>query len=673
MTAPPAARRRAQALRLQLSEWNHRYYVLDDPAVPDAEYDRAFRELAALEESHPDLVTPDSPTHRVGAAPAAGFASVRHVVPMLSLGNAFDEAELETFDRRVRERLGRESVVYVGEPKLDGLAISLLYRDGLLERAATRGDGERGEDVTANVRTIRSVPLRLRGTAPPLLEVRGEVYLTFAAFRRLNEEQAAAGARTFANPRNAAAGSLRQLDPAITASRPLTMVTYGIGHHEGWERPARHSEVLAALATFGLRMAGETEIVSGLAGCLEYCRRMGERRASLPYAIDGAVLKVDALADQELLGFVSRAPRWAVAFKFPPDEELTIVRDIEVQVGRTGALTPVARLEPVAVGGVTVTNATLHNESEVARKDVRIGDTVVVRRAGDVIPEIVEVKLDRRPPDTVPFRLPARCPECGSAVARDEGEAVARCSAGLICPAQRVQAILHFASRRALDIDGLGERIVARLVELGLVRDVADLYGLTRGQLAELERMGEKSADNLVAAIARSRETTLPRLVYALGIRDVGEATALALARHFGTLEGIAAADEDHLQTVRDVGPVVAGHVARFFAQVENLDVIARLRAAGVRWPDLAPEGGGLAPLAGRTYVLTGTLAGMSRDEAKARLEALGARVSGSVSKRTTAVIAGAEAGSKLARAEELGIPVLDEDGLAALLRAPGG
>ncbi|MCC7412825.1 MAG: NAD-dependent DNA ligase LigA [Gammaproteobacteria bacterium] len=672
MSAPAPVRRRLEELRRRINDYNHQYFVLDEPTVTDAQYDRELRELRALETQYPELVTGDSPTRRVGAPPASGFTEVVHETPMLSLENAFDEQELRAFDRRVRERLNVDAAEYAAEAKLDGLAVSLVYLDGMLTRAATRGDGSRGEDVTANVRTIRAVPLRLRGAAPALLEVRGEIYMTHAGFARLNADQAAAGAKTFVNPRNAAAGSLRQLDPAMTARRPLTMFCYALARIEGAPAPARHSEALALLATLGLRVSSDVEVLIGVDACLEYYRRMAARRAALGYDIDGVVFKVNAIDAQERLGTVSRAPRWAVACKFPPQEESTRVRAIEIQVGRTGALTPVARLEPVFVGGVTVSNATLHNAAEVGRKDVRAGDTVVVRRAGDVIPEIVAVRTELRPAGTKPFRMPASCPQCGSAVEQVEGEAVYRCSGGLVCPAQRIQALIHFASRRALDIDGLGEKIIEQLVERGDVRDVAGLYSLTRDQLVGLERMGEKSAANLFAAIERSKSTTLARFLYALGIRDVGEATARSLARYFGTLEAIAAADEQSLQAVPDVGPVVAAHVARFFANAENREVLRRVRAAGVRWPAQEPVQPQALPLVGRSFVLTGTLARMTREQASERLRALGARVSSSVSKKTDAVIAGADPGSKVDKARTLGVAVLDEDGFARLLERPG-
>ncbi len=660
--------RRAAQLRDQIRYHNYRYYVLDDPEIPDAEYDRLLRELQALEAEHPELISPDSPTQRVGAKPLAAFGEVRHEVPMLSLDNAFDDQELADFDRRVRERLGIESVSYTAEPKLDGLAVSLLYERGVLQRGATRGDGSRGEDITQNVRTIKSVPLRLLGKGyPRRLEVRGEIIITHAGFKALNAAQEAQGEKLFANPRNAAAGSLRQLDPRITARRPLEMYCYGVGLVDGGDLPGRHSERLECLRDWGLRVYSGIKRVSGLKGCTAYYKRMAEKRDSLPFEIDGVVFKVDSIEEQERLGFVSRAPRWAIARKFPAQEELTRLLGIDVQVGRTGAITPVARLEPVFVGGVTVTNATLHNEDEVRRKDVRIGDTVIVRRAGDVIPEVVSVVRERRPKNVRAFVMPVKCPVCGSDIERVEGEAVARCTGGLYCEAQRRESIKHFASRRAMDIEGLGDKLVEQLIEKRLIEDVAGLYSLDVETLAGLERMGEKSARNLLDALEKSKSTTLDRFLYALGIREVGDATARALAQAFGTLDALMQADEEQLEAVRDIGPVVARHIEHFFQQPHNREVIDRLLAAGIHWP--AVKVATHRPLEGHTYVLTGALAGMTRDEAKQRLEALGARVSGSVSKKTTAVISGEKAGSKLAKAEALGVTVLNEEGLQRLLQ----
>jgi DNA ligase (NAD+) len=677
---PAAAAARAAELRAELAQHDYRYYVLDDPSVSDAEYDRLMNELRALEAAHPPLITPDSPTQRVSGTPSAEFREVVHRVPMLSLENAFSSEEVAAFDRRIHERLKVEGVLdYVAEPKLDGLAVTVTYRDGRLEQAATRGDGTRGEDVTANVRTIRAVPQRLRAGAPALLEARGEVFMPLRGFERMNAQARERGEKLFVNPRNAAAGSLRQLDPNITRARPLAAFFYALGALEGESLPARQSQLLARLRELGLPVAPEARSVRGVDGCVKYYRDLGARRAALPYQIDGVVYKLDSRADQERLGFVSRAPRWAIAHKFPAEEAQTRVRDVEFNVGRTGALTPIARLDPVFVGGVTVSNVTLHNIDEVHRKDVRLGDTVIVRRAGDVIPELVSVVLEKRPmdpqrpaePKSPPVELPQVCPVCGSKVVRLEGEAVARCTGAFTCRAQRQEALRHFASRRALDIEGLGDKLVEQLVERELVRSPADLYGLAAGQLADLERMGEKSAANLVAAIGKSRETTLPRLLYGLGIPDVGEATALSLARHFGSLEALMKASEAEILKVQDVGPVVAAEVAAFFASEDHINVIKELRDKGVTWSDM-PRLKGAGVLAGRTFVLTGTLVGMTREEAQAALIALGARVAGSVSKKTSYVVAGADAGSKLAKAHELGVPVLDEAQLRELL-AQGG
>ena len=626
-----------------------------------------LRELQALELAHPELITDDSPTRRVGAEPLSGFGEVRHEVPMLSLDNAFDDDELGEFDRRVRERLDMESVDYAAEPKLDGLAVSLLYEGGVLKRGATRGDGSTGEDITLNVRTIQSIPLRLLGDGyPQRLEVRGEVFISHEGFRKLNEHARQQEQKPFVNPRNAAAGSLRQLDPKITARRPLEMYCYGVGLVEQGVLADRHSELMQQLREWGLRVYPGIERVSGLQGCVNYYRELEKQRSSLPFDIDGVVFKVDRLDLQQRLGFVARAPRWAIARKFPAQEELTRVLAIDVQVGRTGAITPVARLEPVFVGGVTVTNATLHNEDEVRRKDVRIGDTVIIRRAGDVIPEVVSVILDKRPDDAKAFVMPNTCPVCGSDIERLEGEAVARCTGGLYCEAQRKEAIKHFASRRAMDIEGLGDKLVEQLVDQKLVGDIAGLYDLTAEGFAGLERMGEKSAQNLIRALQDSKDTTLDRFLYALGIREVGDATARILAGEFGCLDALMQATQEQLEAIHDIGPVVAQHIVQFFHQPHNQDVIARLQAAGIHWPNV--ERSTRQPLQGKTYVLTGTLSGITREEAKQKLQALGAKVSGSVSKKTTAVIAGEKAGSKLAKAEALGVPVLSEDELVALL-----
>lgn len=662
------SRRRIEELRKQINSHNYRYYVLDRPVIPDAEYDRLLRELDELERRHPALITPDSPTQRVGAAPAKAFPPVRHAIPMLSLNDAFSDEELVTFDRRVRERLKIPEVEYAAEPKFDGLAVSLMYEQGVFARGSTRGDGVTGEDVTQNLRTIRSVPLRLlRNDYPRLLEVRGEVYLPKKAFGLLNRQAQRRGEKPFANPRNAAAGSLRQLDPRITASRSLQLACYDVGSVEGVHLPARHSVVLDRLHGWGLRVSPEVTVVSGLKGCREYYQRMAARRALLPYEIDGVVFKVNRLDQQRLLGFVQRAPRWAIARKFPAQEALTRVEDIVVQVGRTGVLTPVARLHPVSVGGVSVSSATLHNEDDVRRKDVRVGDTVVVRRAGDVIPEIVSVVKERRPRGVKPFQMPARCPACGSEVLRAEGEAATRCTGQLICPAQRKEGIRHFAARRAMDIAGLGDKLVDQLVERGLVKSVADLYGLRRSQLGELERFGTKSAGNLIAALEKSTSTTFARFLYALGIREVGEATASTLVAHFGDLDSLMRANQDHLQEVPGVGPVVAAHVAMFFRQSRNREVIRRLRQAGVHWPRVRKTGAG--PLAGRTFVLTGTLQSMSREKAKTRLEELGAKMTEAVSAKTSYVVVGREPGSKLEKARRLTVPQLDEAAFLKLIR----
>jgi DNA ligase (NAD+) len=659
--------KRAEQLREKIRFHNYRYYVLDDPQIPDAEYDRMLRELQMLEAEHPELVTPDSPTQRVGAQPLDAFGEVRHEVPMLSLDNAFDDDELADFDRRVRERLEVDCVEYTAEPKLDGLAVSLLYEHGVLKRGATRGDGSRGEDISQNVRTIKSVPLRLIGKGfPRRLEVRGEIIISHAGFRELNEYQQAQGEKLFANPRNAAAGSLRQLDPRITAQRPLEIYCYGVGLVEGGKLPDRHSGRLDCMRDWGLRVFADIQRVSGLEGCMAYYSDMAAKRDSLPFDIDGVVFKVDRIKEQEQLGFVARAPRWAIARKFPAQEELTRVLAIDVQVGRTGAITPVARLEPVFVGGVTVTNATLHNEDEVRRKDVHVGDTVIVRRAGDVIPEVVSVIKERRPADAKLFVMPKKCPVCGSDIERIDGEAVARCIGGLYCEAQRKEAIKHFASRRAMDIEGLGEKLVEQLVDQKLIDDVAGLYSLDVEAVAGLERMGEKSAHNLIKALEKSKATTLDRFLYALGIREVGDATARSLAQAFGSLDALMQTDEEQLEAVRDIGPVVARHIVHFFQQSHNRKVIDKLLAAGIHWPTIRVARH--QPLDGHTYVLTGTLSSMTRDEAKQQLQALGAKVSGSVSKKSTAVIAGEKAGSKLAKADALGVQVLNEKDLQRLL-----
>ncbi|MEM7017247.1 MAG: NAD-dependent DNA ligase LigA [Pseudomonadota bacterium] len=642
---------------------NYAYHVLDNPTVPDSEYDRLMRDLQMLEAKYPDLITTESPTQRVGAKPLDAFVQIHHAVPMLSLNNAFEDEDVGEFDRRIQEEIEVEVIEYTAEPKLDGLAISLRYESGTLVQAATRGDGSIGEDVTQNVRTIGAIPLKLRGQGyPSVLEVRGEIFMEKTKFEAFNQSQEAKGEKTFANPRNAAAGSLRQLNSAITATRPLTMMCYGTGVVEGGTLPERYSDILAQLGEWGLRIADELQVVKEAGGCLTYYRDILARRAQLPYDIDGVVYKVNQLEQQAIMGYVARAPRWALAHKLPAQEALTTVLDIDVQVGRTGALTPVARLAPVQVGGVTVTNATLHNQDEIDRKDVRAGDTVSIRRAGDVIPEVVSVLKDRRPEGTEPFQLPDACPVCNSAVERVEDEAVTRCTGGLICSAQRQQAIEHFAARRAMDIDGLGEKLVEQLVDTEMVKTPADLYSLTVEQIAGLERMAEKSAQNLREALDKSKSTTLERFLYGLGIREVGEATARQLATQFGQLDKLLVADETTLQAVPDVGPIVAKHIAAFFQEQYNLDMIKQLRDAGVHWTENEVKSIGAQPLAKKTFVLTGTLQQMTRDDAKSRLQALGATVSGSVSKKTSYVIAGEKAGSKLTKAEELGVTVLDED-----------
>ncbi len=669
-----AAKQIAQ-LRAQLNDHSYRYHVLAAPTVPDAEYDRLFQQLLQLEAQHPELVSPDSPSQRVGAAAAEAFQPVTHKVPMLSLDNAFDEQDLRAFYKRISERLAVDRIAFTGEVKLDGVAISLRYRQGRLAGATTRGDGITGEDVTSNARTIRSIPLSLSGEdIPGLLEVRGEVFMTRAGFEQLNRTQALNAAGEFANPRNAAAGSLRQLDPAVTASRPLTFYAHGLGGHDGGTVPGSHYRLLQQLTRWGLPVSAATEYLPDMSACVDYYQRMSRQRAALEYEIDGIVFKVDERHLQQQLGFVSRAPRWAIAWKFPPAEEITRLLDIEVQVGRTGALTPVARLQPVAVGGVTVTNATLHNMDEIARKDIRIGDTVIVRRAGDVIPEVSAIVKERRPAGTRKFSLPEQCPVCGSPASKAEDEAVLRCSGGLFCQAQVRQAIRHFASRRAMDIDGLGDKLIAQLHAAGLISNVADLYLLTRQQLAGLERMGDKSADNLINALEHSKQTTLARFLYALGIREVGETTARNLAAHLGDLPDIIAASTEQLLAIPDIGPVVAKNIRTFFAATVNLEVIGRLQQAGIRWERIPPMADDEQPtLAGLTFVITGTLADLTREEAKQQLLAAGAKVAGSVSGKTDYLLAGENAGSKLNKARELGVTIISERELAGLLRPVTG
>lgn len=678
MTDQPSAESPAQRvdqLRAEVFAHNVRYYAHDAPVISDAEYDRLLHELIELEAMHPDLVTPDSPTQRVGNAPLAAFNSVRHAVPMRSLGNAFEEQDIVAFDKRVADTLHGAGltaddgkVEYVAELKFDGLAVSLRYEKGRLVQSATRGDGQTGEDISGNIRTLRSVPLKLSGDYPDVLEVRGEVLMNRRDFDRLNQAQQDRGEKIFVNPRNAAAGSLRQLDPRITATRPLRFFAYGWGEISGPTPCPTHAQMLDWFTTLGLPVNAARRVVKGANGLLGFYQHTGAARGTLPFDIDGVVYKVNLLAAQEVLGYVARAPRFAIAHKFPAQEETTILMGIDVQVGRTGAITPVARLKPVFVGGVTVTNATLHNEDEIRRKDVRIGDTVVVRRAGDVIPEVVGPVLELRPSGTALFITPTECPICGSAVERLEDEAISRCTGGLFCPAQRKQTISHAASRKALDIEGLGEKLVDQLVESGRVRSLADLFTLTADELAVYERMGRKSADNLVAALDRARTPELGRLLYGLGIRHVGETTARDLARHFGSIDDIMLADETALLAVNDVGPVVAGSIRRFFAEEHNQEIIAALAKAGVhaQVEKLPPASG--QRLAGKTLVLTGTMPNWTRDEATRHILAAGGKVSASVSKKTSWVVAGEEAGGKLVKARELGVPVLDEDGLKALL-----
>jgi DNA ligase (NAD+) len=682
MAAPSDALQRAEALRALLHHHAHRYYVLDDPQIPDAEYDRLFQELQSLEASHPELGTPDSPTQRVGGRVLDGLAPVRHAVPMLSIQTETDTtaAGAEAFDARVRRELELPAdappVEYAAELKFDGLALNLRYEHGVLVQAATRGDGETGEDVTQNIRTIGQVPLRLAADtagAPPVLEVRGEVYMRRDAFERLNEAQRAKGEKTYVNPRNTAAGAVRQLDPAVTASRPLSFFAYGLGEAQGWTLPPNHGALLDALAAFGLPVSRDRRVVAGAAGLVAFHDEIEARRDALPFDIDGVVYKVNSLELQRRLGFKTREPRWAVAHKYPAQEQVTTLNGIEVQVGRTGKLTPVAKLEPVFVGGTTVSNATLHNVFELRRKGVRVGDRVIVRRAGDVIPEIVGRLPGERPGYVPNFRMPRACPVCGSAVLRERGGIDHRCTGGLFCAAQRKQALLHFASRRAMDIEGLGDKLVDQLVDGGVVRTLPDLYRLGLSGLVALDRMGDKSAANLLKGLEASKATTLARFLFSLGIRQVGEATAKDLARHFGSLDRLLDATEDELLQVRDVGPVVARSIRTFCDQPHNREVVEQLRAVGLTWPEHdgtppdAPR-----PLAGRTFVLTGTLPTLGRDEAKAMLEAAGAKVAGSVSKKTHFVVAGADAGSKLDKARELGVAILDEAQMLALIAEPG-
>ncbi|MBT2970790.1 MAG: NAD-dependent DNA ligase LigA [Candidatus Thiodiazotropha sp. (ex Ctena orbiculata)] len=666
------AAQRIESLREEINYHNRQYYVFDDPKISDAAYDRLLRELTQLESAYPQLVTPDSPTQRVGDKPLEGFDEVVHRLPMLSLDNAFDEAEMGEFERRIRDRLkldGDEAIRYLAEPKLDGLAVNLRYEQGKLVQAATRGDGSRGEDVTSNVRTIKAIPLSLQGDDwPGILEVRGEVFMPHAGFEALNRRARETGEKGFVNPRNAAAGSLRQLDPRLTAKRPLSFYAYGLGEVVPAPIAEQQSASIRRLQQWGLPISPLQDVVTGVDGCIDYFQRIVQQRDELAYDIDGVVFKVDELELQQQLGFVSRAPRWAIAYKFPAQEETTQVEAIEFQVGRTGAITPVARLAPVFVGGVTVSNATLHNMDEVMRKDVRPGDRVIVRRAGDVIPEVVSVVAEKRQAGARRVSLPTACPVCGSDIIKPEGEAVARCSGGLYCPAQRKQALKHFVSRKAMDIEGLGDKLVDQLVEQELVDTPADLFDLTLAQLSALERMAEKSAQNLLQALEKSRSTTLERFLFALGIREVGEATAQSLANQFTSLDAIEEADEESLQETPDVGPIVAAHIHTFFRQPHNREVIGQLLAAGIHWPAVEREPVEDRPLSGKTVVITGTLS-MPRDEIKQILQGLGAKVTGSVSKKTDYLLAGDAAGSKLAKAEKLDIAILDEAALQDLLR----
>jgi len=659
-----------EKLRQQINEHNYRYYTLSEPTVSDEEYDRLFRQLQDLEKKYPELISTDSPTQRVGVAPLTEFKSVTHDIPMLSLSNAFDGEELSAFHQRIQQRLeNKQSIEYAAEPKLDGVAVSLRYELGELKQAATRGDGASGEDITANIRTIKAIPLHLRGDDyPKLLEVRGEVFMPKAGFERINELLAKKGAKEFVNPRNAASGSLRQLDPRITAERPLNFYAYGMAQSSIQHPPLKHSDIMKQLKEWGLPVSPESRVVNDLEGMEKYYQYMAEKRAQLPYEIDGIVFKLNTLALQERLGFVARAPRWAIAYKFPAQERMTQVLDINFQVGRTGAITPVARLEPIFVGGVTVSNATLHNFDELYRKDIRVGDTVIIRRAGDVIPEVAQVVLEKRPQGTHLVKIPTTCPVCHSEVIKEEDEAVARCMGGLYCPAQLSQSIRHYASRRAMDIEGLGDKLVEQLVEQHLVKDITGIYQLSEEQFSQLERMGEKSAKNLSEAIEKSKETTFPRFLYALGIREVGEATALLLAKHFRDLKKLVSASIEDLESIRDIGPTVADHIHGFFKQKHNVELIEELQQVGVHWP-LLPDVSIKSPLKDKIFVLTGSLSSLSREEAKEKLELLGACVSNSVSKKTDYVVVGEDPGSKLAKAEKLSIKILDENQFLELLK----
>lgn len=663
------AKKKIAQLREKIDEHNYQYHVLDAPLISDAEYDQLFLQLKSLENEFPDLVTPDSPTKRVGAVPLKSFSEVTHAVAMLSLDNAFVDQDVFDFDKRIHDRLKTNQIIeYCCEPKLDGLAISLHYENGLLVQAATRGDGMVGEDVTENIKTIRMIPLRLRGShIPRRIEVRGEIFISKKGFEKLNLQAAKKGEKQFANPRNAAAGSVRQLDSQITASRPLEIFCYGIGLIEGVSFPETHSGMLKFLGTLGLRVNPLIKVVKGVNECISYYNKISEKRDQLPYEIDGVVYKVNQLNEQEKLGFISRAPRWAIAHKFPAEEVDTIIEAVEFQVGRTGALTPVARLKPVHVHGVTVSNATLHNMDEIKRKDIHIGDAVIVRRAGDVIPEIVSVITAKRPAHAKKIILPKQCPVCHSSIEQVESEAVARCTGGLFCASQRKEMIKHFASRKAMDIEGLGDKLVEQLVDKKLIHSAADIYDLSQTQLENLDRMGEKSAQNILDELEKSKKTTFARFLYALGIREVGEATAKQLALHFKTLDAFKSATEDELQSVSDVGPVVAAHIAHFFHEPHNLEVIAKLIQSGVHWDEVQVSSH--QPLLGKTFVITGTLSDLSRDEAKEQLEKLGGKVSGSVSSKTSYLVVGVEPGSKLDKAKELGIEILDDNAFCEFLK----
>lgn len=670
MAASADITKRLETLKQQLTYHGHRYYVLDDPEIPDVEYDRMFQELSQLESEYPELASVDSPSQRVGGAPLSAFKSVRHEMRMLSLDNAFSEDDMQAFDERIKDRLkSEESIEYACEPKFDGIAVSLLYRDGVLVRGATRGDGETGEDITQNVRTIGSIPIRLMGEGyPPNLEVRGEIYLPHKGFDALNKKALENDEKPFVNPRNAAAGSLRQLDSTITALRPLVMCAYSVGWYEGGELPDTHTAIIDALGQWGFFISEHRRAVEGAQGCMEYYQYLEAERPKLPFDIDGIVFKVNAMALQQELGFVSRAPRWAIAHKFPAQEEITVLKDVEFQVGRTGAITPVAKLEPVFVGGVTVSNATLHNRDEVERLQIKIGDTVIVRRAGDVIPQIVSVVLSKRDESAQSIVFPECCPVCQSPVEAKEGEAVYRCTGGIVCEAQRKEVIKHFASRNAMDVDGLGDKIVEQLVDNKLIHSVADLFTLERDVVANLERMGEKSADNLLQALEDCKNTTFARFIFSLGIREVGQATARNLAQHFGGLDNLRKASAEDLQMVDDVGPIVANFVVAFFAQEQNNEVVEALVAAGIKWQETEKVEAQALPLSGKTFVLTGTLETLSRNEGKEILQSFGAKVSGSVSAKTHCLVAGPGAGSKLTRAESLGIKIIDEQGFLDLI-----